>query len=60
MKILAIALIVFLQLIFSISAQELKPLVPVDEPISEQLQVVLADPLCRLLCNAFGNANLSL
>ena len=44
MKILAIALIFSLQLIFSTSAQELKPLVPVDEPISEQLQVVLADP----------------
>ena len=44
MKILAIALIFSLQLFFSTSAQELKPLVPVDEPISEQLQVVLADP----------------
>ena len=47
MKILAIALIIFLQLIFSTSAQELKPLVPVDEPISQQLQVVLADPIVR-------------
>ena len=44
MKNLAITLILCLQPFLSTSAQELEPLLPVDEPISEQLQAVLIDP----------------
>lgn len=44
MKNLALGLILFLQPFVATSAQELEPLVPVDEPISRQLQAVLADP----------------
>ena len=47
MKNLAIALILFLQPLFPTSAQELEPLLPVDDPISEQLQAVLMDPIVQ-------------
>ena len=47
MKNLAITLILCLQPFFSTSAQELEPLLPVDEPISEQLQAVLIDPIVQ-------------
>ena len=43
MKNLALGLTLFLQAFVAVSAQELEPLVPVDEPISRQLQAVLAD-----------------
>ncbi|HBW84398.1 MAG TPA: peptidase M20 [Gammaproteobacteria bacterium] len=47
MKNLAFCLSIFLQPTLWTSAQELKPLVPVDKPIAQQLRAVLADPIVQ-------------